>query len=124
MSKIYHFLLVCISLMLLSTNLFAAKRDHKLFSFLPPESGWHCPALFWYSSSSSTSSSSDSCKHIVWIVENKTEKLNKFVENNASVLREQTSKGNGIVVNDYAKLLGCTNETVFSQVMQKNYDVI
>jgi hypothetical protein len=122
--KILSRILLLSFVLTLSTGAMAKKMNHKIFSFIPFEKGWHCHAVLWYSSSSSSSSSSDSCKHVVWIVENKAEKLNNFVANNASVLREQTAKGHGVVVNDYAKLLGCTNEKAFSKVLQNNYNTI
>lgn len=82
----------------------------------------NCHAVLWYSSSSS--STSDSCDHIMFIVQNKKEEIHNFVDANYDSLMEDMSRGEGSFVNDYALILGCSDTAHFSQITKENFSSI
>ncbi len=112
-------LVIALVLSVLITPLAQAKNQSKGL-FRKWKSGTlNCHAVLWYTSSSS--SSSDSCDHVMFIIQNKKEEVRTFVDTNFDNLMEDMSRGEGQFVNDYAMIMGCTNHSQFTKTVKTNF---
>ncbi|MCB0349543.1 MAG: DUF3015 family protein [Bdellovibrionales bacterium] len=115
-------LVIALSMLIGMASLAEAKNQSKGL-FRKWKSGTlNCHAVLWYTSSSS--STSDSCDHVMFIIQNKKDEIRHYVDTNYDNLMEDMSRGEGQFVNDYAMILGCPNHSQFSKTVQGKFTKI
>jgi hypothetical protein len=104
----------------------AMANTPKTHSWFHKTGVWNCPAITYYTSmSTSSSTSSDSCQNVTWIVENKKQEQKRFADANYALLEQEVSQGQGVHIEDYAKLMGCGNSsTALGHALRQNFDQV